>query len=122
MNLTKKLYHDMGKERDECRSRSYFRNNSKSVISIHEMLRNQKVYRVDESRFKNFEGALLNIDFLKFEEVWDQNMASKFNELSGLPVKVPFKRIRIFSDVEDEDLIDEDINDRSEDESSDEED
>ena len=122
MNLTKKLYHDMGKERDEGRSRSYFRNNSKSVISIHEMLRKQKVYRVDASKFNNFEGALLNIDFLKFEEVWDQNMASKFNELSGLPVKVPFKRIRISSDVEDEDLIDEDINDRSEDESSDEED
>lgn len=97
VSLTKKLFSDMGKEKQG--GDPYFRNNSQTIICIHELLRKKEQYTT-QGEFRNFDGVPLNPEFLDFQEVWEKNMIRKFREFAGLPVKTAHINLRMFKDMD----------------------
>ena len=73
-----------------------FQNNALSVICIHALFKKMDLYKLDERNFRNFEGNLLNEQFLDFNSVWECNMIIKLREHSGLPTNKQFKTLDIY--------------------------
>ena len=93
----------MGKEPPE--GSALFRNNSMSVICIHELFRRMNIYGLEEREFKNFEGKPLNKEFIDFLKIWESNMVLRLKELSGIKTKKQFQKVDIFSresEIEDD--------------------
>ena len=54
-------------------------------------------YKLEERKFMNFEGQLLNEEFLEFNSIWENNLIQKLREYCGLPTRKHFKTVDIFT-------------------------